>query len=97
MPTEQQVWSATALERAVAEQRLREATSTLSDRRAALDRAGRWLEFCAEDGDVVEVADAAKGYQAAVDLVRFYEDRIRRLEAEESRGAAGQAVDTRRL
>ncbi len=79
MSVEQRVSSATARERAAVERRLREATSTLRERRAALGRAGECMKQGPEQGDIVEVADAAMAYQAALDTFHLFEDRLRRL------------------
>ncbi len=79
MSVEQRVPSATAFERAATARSLLEATSILRERGAALRRAGEWMKLGPEQGDIVEVADAAMAYQAALERVHVFEDRLRHL------------------
>jgi hypothetical protein len=71
-------------QRARVERGLTDATTTLHERRAALRRAGECMRLRPEQGDIVEVADAAMAYQAALDRVRFFQDELRRLNPPES-------------
>jgi hypothetical protein len=79
MTLEERVHAVIAEERTVTGRSLRDSYQRLTQRRDALHGVTERLNLRAEDIGVVEVADAALAYGAAVDGVRFVEDRLRRL------------------
>ena len=72
--------SAKASERTDAERSLEDATVVLQQRRAARRRAAESMKRRRAQDDIVDVADAAMAYQAALEQVHAFEDRLRRMQ-----------------